>query len=337
MQPAVPTAAPDTGAATLAERLRAVVARALDDDQAAVTGLERLTGGANSETWCADVRAGGAGHRLVLRLPMGDGAVARFATEAAALRLAAAAGVPEPAVVAFDDDPAELGVPFMLTVFIEGETLARRILTRPELAGARAGLAAECGAILARIHAIAPAHVPGLEVVDPLALLRGLLDGFEDAQPALELGYRWLATHQPPAAAQGLVHGDFRNGNLIVDERGVRAVLDWEAVHVGDPMEDLGYLCARVWRFGGDGPVGGFGARADLYAAYERAGGAAVDPAVVRWWELWATVRWGAGCLQMGARHLGGARRSVELAAIGRRAWEQEYDVLLLLDELGAA
>jgi aminoglycoside phosphotransferase (APT) family kinase protein len=268
---------------------------------------------------------------------MGDGAVARFATEAAALRLAAAAGVPEPAVVAFDDDPAELGVPFMLTVFIEGETLARRILTRPELAGARAGLAAECGAILARIHAIAPAHVPGLEVVDPLALLRGLLDGFEDAQPALELGYRWLATHQPPAAAQGLVHGDFRNGNLIVDERGVRAVLDWEAVHVGDPMEDLGYLCARVWRFGGDGPVGGFGARADLYAAYERAGGAAVDPAVVRWWELWATVRWGAGCLQMGARHLGGARRSVELAAIGRRAWEQEYDVLLLLDELGAA
>jgi aminoglycoside phosphotransferase (APT) family kinase protein len=131
-----------------------------------------------------------------------------------------------------------------------------------------------------------------------------------------------------------VVHGDFRNGNLVVGPDGVRAVLDWELVHVGDPMEDLGWLCTRAWRFGGAPPVGGFGEYDDLVAAYEKRSGVAVDRDVLRWWELLGTVKWGVICVVQANRHLVGGQRSVELAAIGRRVCEQEYDCLNLLEEL---
>ncbi len=113
-------------------------------------------------------------------------------------------------------------------------------------------------------------------------------------------------------------------------------MLDWELAHLGDPLEDLGWLCVRAWRFGGDGPVGGFGTREDLYAAYEAAGGQPVDPEVARWWEVLGTLKWGVMCIVQAATHLTGQSRSVELAAIGRRVCEQEYDLLALIDPAGA-
>jgi aminoglycoside phosphotransferase (APT) family kinase protein len=129
------------------------------------------------------------------------------------------------------------------------------------------------------------------------------------------------------------VHGDFRHGNLIVGPDGIRAVLDWELVHLGDPMEDLGWLCTRAWRFGGKPPAGGFGEYADLFAAYEAESGLAIDPEVVAWWELYGTVKWGVICISQAGRHLTGGEPSVELAAIGRRLYEQEYDIVMLLRE----
>jgi aminoglycoside phosphotransferase (APT) family kinase protein len=152
----------------------------------------------------------------------------------------------------------------------------------------------------------------------------------------LELALRWLDQHPPPETRKTVVHGDFRNGNLVISPDGVQAALDWELVHLGEPMEDLGWLCTRAWRFGGPGPVGGFGEYDDLFAAYEKSSGVAVDPAVVKWWELLGTVKWGVICIVQANRHLVGGQRSVELAAIGRRLAEQEYDCLNLLEELNA-
>jgi hypothetical protein len=127
------------------------------------------------------------------------------------------------------------------------------------------------------------------------------------------------------------VHGDFRNGNLIVGPDGVRAVLDWELAHLGDPLEDLGWLCVKAWRFGSPLPVGGFGPVEDLVAGYERAGGRRVDLSALRWWEVLGTLRWGVICIVQTVTHLSGAVRSVELAAIGRRVCEVEWDLLELL------
>ena len=96
-------------------------------------------------------------------------------------------------------------------------------------------------------------------------------------------------------------------------------------------MEDLGWLCVKAWRFGVDRPVGGFGEREDLFAAYERASGRRVDPDVVRWWEVLGTLKWGIMCIAQAFTHLSGAARSVELATIGRRVCENEWDLVGLM------
>jgi hypothetical protein len=149
------------------------------------------------------------------------------------------------------------------------------------------------------------------------------------------LAFRWLGDNRPPRAAQVVVHGDFRNGNLIVGPDGIRAVLDWELAHLGDPLEDLGWLCVKAWRFGSPLPVGGVGSVDQLVTAYEAAGGTPVDFDALRWWEVLGTLRWGVICIVQTLTHLSGTHRSVELAAIGRRVCEVEWDLLELLGAAG--
>jgi len=134
------------------------------------------------------------------------------------------------------------------------------------------------------------------------------------------LAFRWLGDNRPSRSAQGVVHGDFRNGNLIVGPDGIRAVLDWELSHLGDPLEDLGWLCVKAWRFGSPLPVGGFGSVDQLVGAYEGASGTTVDRTALHWWEVLGTLRWGVICIVQTVTHLSGTLRSVELAAIGRRS-----------------
>lgn len=288
--------------------------RAVLPDLTDIRSLRRLTGGASRETWAFD-----DGDRpLIYRRGTGVG------REAVAMQAAARAGVPVPRVIAFSKDWAVMER-------VEGETIARRILRDEKFADVRPQLAAQCGEILARIHSIPLDAIPALEGYNVLTDLERMLRAFDDPAPGLELGLRWLGEHRPPPCGDVVLHGDFRLGNLVISERGIEAVLDWELVHRGDPMQDLGYLCVRAWRFGGAPPVGGFGDYEDLFAAYERVSGRPVDGDAVRWWELFGTVWWGAVCMMQAARHLSSGERSVELAAIGRRVWEQEYDVLLAL------
>src|SRR4029077_10049437 len=154
--------------------------------------------------------------------------------------------------------------------------------------------------------------------------------------PAFELGLRWLDAHTPTGAAvraSALVHGDFRNGNIIVGPDGIVAVLDWELAHLGDPIEDLGWLCVKSWRFGvNDKLVGGFGDISDLLDAYEQASGVRVDEETLRYWVVFGTLKWGVITIAQAFTHLSGAVRSVELATLGRRVSEMEWDLLNLLD-----
>ncbi len=160
---------------------------------------------------------------------------------------------------------------------------------------------------------------------------RAILDALGEPHPAIELGLRWLDQNRPPSHRTTVVHGDFRLGNLIVGPDGLRAVLDWELAHLGDPLEDLGWLCVRAWRFGESKPVGGFGEYDELFGSYAVASGTEVDPEVVRWWQILGTLKWGVMCIMQASSHLGGWSRSVELAAIGRRVCENEHDLLELL------
>ena len=321
----------------LAEQLAAVLKDALGEE-VAIEDLRQLTGGASRQTWSFDaLGADGSRRPLILRRDPPEASLKGMRAEALAIMAAGRAGVPEPEVIAHSDDPSLVGAPFILMERVEGETLARRILRDEQFAAVRPRLAEQCGEILARIHSVPAAELPELERPDVLGKLRETLAQFDDPSPALELGLRWLEQHRPEPTDDVVLHGDFRNGNLVVGPDGVRAVLDWENVHRGDPMQDLGYLCVRAWRFGADEPVGGFGPYGDLFRGYERVSGRRVDPEIVRWWQLYGTVWWGVGCMRQAWRHLSGGERSVELAAIGRRVWEQEYDVLLLLEHREAA
>jgi hypothetical protein len=185
--------------------------------------------------------------------------------------------------------------------------------------------------VLARIHQIDPDTLPGLPHVDALTQLTELYQGFAEPRPALEIGLRWLREHQPAPVADTLVHGDFRTGNLMIAKDGLAGVLDWELTHRGDPRQDLGWLCTKAWRFGSARPVGGFGPRDELMAGYAAGGGAPPDQATQHWWELYGTVRWALLCRSQAERYLSGSEPSIELAVLGRRVCEQEWDVLLAL------
>ena len=307
---------------------------------ATVVNLRRLSGGANQETWSFDAEVAGVPHALILRrTPGGKPNLAATATglslevEARLIALAAQSGVPVPGIRFVLPAGDKLGSGFVMDR-IPGETIARKILRDDEFAPVRPRLARQCGSILAAIHRVATGDLK--LAVSPagaqLEQYRALYDAYDHPHPVFEIALRWLADRVPSDVTATLVHGDFRNGNLIIGGDGVRAVLDWELAHQGDPMEDLGWICVNSWRFGElDHPVGGFGTREDMFAGYEAAGGGTVDAERVRWWETFGSLKWGIMCMTMVQIFRGGLDRSVERAAIGRRSSETEIDLLNLI------
>jgi aminoglycoside phosphotransferase (APT) family kinase protein len=312
---------------------------ALWDTEVEVTGLRPLPGGASRESWDVRVRTHGdaAGERRLILLREAGRGIARqagypdknVAVEAAAMTAARRAGVPVAEI--YDHGTGPLGQAYLLMERLDGETIPRRLLRDEAYAAVRPGLARRLGEVLARIHQVDPDEVPDLPRSDALGQLTDLYRAFAEPRAALEIGLRWLAEHRPAPAADTLVHGDFRTGNLMVGEDGLHGVLDWELTHRGDPRQDLGWLCTKAWRFGSPSPVGGFGARADLMAGYAAAGGTPPDEETQRWWELYGTVRWALLCRRQAERFLAEGESSIELAVLGRRVCEQEYDILLAL------
>lgn len=320
----------------------AAVARRRFGPAAGVENLQRLSGGASQELWSLDVEADGERRPLILRRNPG-GAVKRegaagMETEARLMHLAATEGVPVPEVAYVFEPGDGLGSGYLMER-IRGETLARKILRDVEFAEARSKLARQLGKAAARIHAIPLASAGALRcntVEAALAAAYATYRGYGTRRAVVEWAFRWLQANRPPEVETStVVHGDLRNGNIIVGPEGLRAVLDWEVVHVGDPMEDLAWLCVTSWRFGEiDRPVGGFGQREDLFKGWEAVAGRPANAARVRFWEVLGVLRWGLSCAMM-AEEFKQGDRSVERAAIGRRASETEIDLLSMLAPRG--
>ena len=298
-----------------------------------VENLQTLTGGASRTTYSFDAISGAKRRRMILRAaPTAEGQFASMELEAAVQAAADQSGAPVPNILTASNSPAALGNPYLICDEIAGETIVRKIQRQLDDAG-RSRLLTQCGQALAAIHR-ASTDAAELRERDELAEWRQRLDELGDTTATFEWAFRWLAANRPAPSAIRLVHGDFRMGNLIVDGSTLAAVLDWEAVHIGEVYEDLAWFCVRAWRFGApaERAAGGLGSIEGFVAAYEQAGGTTVDRAALLWWQVLGTLKWGIICRYQAERHLSGQTRSVELATIGRRVCETEWDVLDLLE-----
>lgn len=306
-----------------------------------IAELVRLSGGASQESWAFDAMTPSGAVPLILRrAPGGKRPLERanaipLATEAEAIEAARHAGVAAPRIryVLKPGDGAGEGY---VMDRIAGETIARRILRDAAFDTVRPKLARQCGEILARIHATPTGSLaqklPHFDGPAQLRLYRDIYDSYDYPHPVFEMAFKWLEPRIASPRPKTLVHGDFRNGNLLISQKGVEAVLDWELCHIGDPMEDLGWICTNSWRFGvADKVVGGFGDLDELLAGYEAAGGTRADPEEVRAWIAYGSLKWGIMCMSMYHAYATGMDRSVERAAIGRRASETEIDLINLI------
>jgi aminoglycoside phosphotransferase (APT) family kinase protein len=336
MKPGFTTADP---AAALARFLTS----ALGARSAGVTRLAKLGGGAIQENWAVDATVQGGPrsgtHALVLRTDSPSGVAVSHdrAREFAILQAAHGAGVAVPEPIALCRDAKVLGKPFSLMRRIAG-TAAGHVITRDDKwHGDRAALAARLGRELAKLHRIVPPRddLGFLEQPQPtpalasIAAYRAWLDTYRDPRPALEWALAWLAEHAPSTAQVALCHRDFRTGNYMVDDAGLTGILDWEFAGWSDPDEDIGWFCAKCWRFGQTArEAGGVAPRAAFLAGYEAESGRNVDRGRMHYWEVMAHARWAVIALQQGERHVSGAEPSLDLALTGRRIAELEWELL---------
>ncbi|CAN5694152.1 phosphotransferase family protein [soil metagenome] len=305
-----------------------------------VEAVQRLSGGASMETWAFTLTGDVGPREMILRRRPGpfDEETSRstsLATEAALIQAAAKVGAPVAPLIRLCEPGDGIGEAH-ITARIGGEALGRKIVADPRFEGVRPRLANQCGQILAQIHSASPNGIPlkRSDAAEELDRYEQVYRQSGAQRPILELAFQHLKKHTPAPVTDVLLHGDFRNGNLMISpDTGVAAVLDWELSHLGDPAEDLGWLCVNSWRFGrSDKPVGGFGDYADLLAGYAQAGGVAIDLSRVRYWQALGSLKWGVMCLMMYSSYAAGAESSVERPMIGRRVSETEIDLANLLE-----
>lgn len=325
--------------AITAERIGQVLPARLAG-QVEISRCRRLTAGASADTWRVQATLDGQPQDWILRLDAGaeDLGMAPGKTwEARAQQAAGEAGCPVARVVTILSGQEGLGEGYLMEA-LPGESLPPVLLKDDRYRPARDDFCQQAAQALAAIHRTPPAVLDGLPVQDALTQVEQLYAMHQDygeALPVFSLVYGWLKANAPECASPALVHGDFRLGNFLITDNGLQGVLDWELTHLGDPMEDLGWLCVNAWRFGRRHlPVAGIDSREALYLAYQAATGITVDPLHARYWELLGTFKWGVICQYQAYSYLRGHVPSLERAAIGRRVAETEYDMLTCLQDL---
>ena len=315
-----------------------------------ITRLELLAGGAIQENCGIDASFEGGRltgpQRLVLRTDAATGVPSSLGRveEFQVLKAVFAAGVAAPEPLFACADKAVIGRPFFVMRRVPGSAAGRPITLDPALEAARPALAERLGRELARLQTVRPVRAD-LDFLAPydgpeadIAACRAYLGRHPNSRPVLEWALRWAETHLPEALPPVLCHRDFRTGNYLVEGTRLAAILDWEFAGWGDPDEDIGWLCCKGWRFGRlDREAGGIAERAPFYRGYEAESGRRLDPERVRFWEVYANIRWAVIALQQSDRYLIGGARNLSTAITGRRATECELELLMLLDPGGAA
>lgn len=323
--------------------------------QVTITKFNSLSGGACQDNYLVDIRVNdgelSGEHELVLRTDKGGSLFSSLSREDEfqVCKAVYEIGALTPKPLLLEPDANKLGQPFYFMERVSGNANGRFIVKDRSIAEYRkTGLILDLAENLAKIHSIVPPNsetdltkaignassdtqnkLAGNAIKD----IRDSLSSIDEAHPAIELALNWLDLNKPECDQLVLVHGDFRSGNFMVAPEGLQGILDWEFSHWGDRHEDISWLCMRDWRFGKQNKeVGGFADRSDFYSAYEQASKFKVKPSSVLFWEIIGNLRWAMGSIQQAERHLSGKDKGIELAAIGRRTGEMEYEAMRLIE-----
>lgn len=320
------------------QRLAEFVARTAGARNASIIALEQMSGGAVQENWALDVDLDGELRRWVLRTDA-RAAVRESLTRAqeyAVLKIAHAANVFAPEPLHLCEDPSVTGRLFFIMQRLPGVAAGHRVTRDEKLVPDPGQLARELAANLARLHRIKPTQ-PGLGFLktmlarDDIAHYRSYLDTLSQAYPVLEWGLRWCEINAPQRQETTFIHRDYRTGNFLVHDGHLSGVLDWEFPAFGNPLEDIGWICARCWRFARpDLTVGGIAGVEDFIPEYERVSGRHVSPQDLDYWQVMAHLRWAVIALQQVGRHLSGTDPSLELALTGHILGQLELEILNL-------
>ena len=313
-----------------------------DNKFKSILRIEKLPGGSSNETWVIEYSEKKIQKKIILRrhylgitnkqnpyppLPL--------LIECDVMKLAQKYEVPVPKIIYKLKNDSPLSEGFFME-FVEGIALGNKIVENNSLKELRPNLASQCGSILAKIHSIPTSDTKKLTISlapDELKKYQSIYRDFFWDIPVFNLSFKWLEKNLTHNKELCLLHGDYRNGNILISPaKGIMSVLDWELLHLGDPHEDLAWICVNSWRFGKiDLPVGGFGKRIDFYNAYEKLSGRKLNKKSLKFWEVMGSLKWGIMCLKMYDAYRSGYDTSVDRAAIGRRVSETEIDLLRLI------
>ena len=326
--------------------LEGFITRETGADRVLINEAKLLSGGSIQENWFINVEMSGGAFgpelQLVVRTDAPSGVAGSLcrADEFALLKAARDAGVTVPEPLWLCRDAGLIGKQFFIMRFVRGVAASHVVVRDMKLGGDRRALLERLGFELGRVHSIRPPR-PDLGFLPPaesrpalqnVTRLRRFLDTHHTPHPALEWGLRWLEVNAPERSEITLCHRDFRTGNYMIDADGLTAVLDWEFAGWGDPLEDVGWFCAKCWRFGQPGEAGGIGAREDFYRGYANATGRQLKYENIHYWEVMAHLNWAVIALQQAERHISGEEHSLLLALTGHIVPELEHEILSMTE-----
>ena len=288
----------------LAARLEVYLRGKLDAPDLTVSDLSRIPGGASRETYRFRARFGAKERGLILRRdPPSSLIETKRDTEYRAYEAFHGLGLPVPEPVALELSAGPLERPFFIMEEI-ADCQTGAILSADPFGEHRETIGRQFYSVLGRIAATDPRDV-GLSDFDgetdihevamyEVARWEKVIEEDErEPQPIVRAALRWLKRHPPPPAQKiAVVHGDYRTGNFLYDSRGtIRAILDWEMAHLGDPLEDLAWALDPLWAGSNAERPGGMLPRDEALRLWETASRLKADPAALAWWEIFAGMK----------------------------------------------
>jgi aminoglycoside phosphotransferase (APT) family kinase protein len=251
------------------------------------------------ENWVFDASwRDGRGAFIARRDPKGSVLETDRRIEGGVLRCLATTGIQTPVMRWVDVDGHRLGRPSIVMDLAEG-VCDYSVLNGPRPLETRRAIAAQLCDRLADIHMLDwHAHGFGAILADPGPMgSMAALDYWErelrrvqlGPEPEMELVILWLRAHAPRSQATVLVHGDFKPGNVLLQGDAVSLVLDWETAHLGDPLEDIGWVTNPLRA--GEQQIAGIWETPQIIEYWSRRTGFTAPPDEIRWWQVLANLK----------------------------------------------